>query len=92
MSQLYQPIYKQVRCTNGNCGYTLSVTPFQLALTASRLFCKPCNVVTQFWAEAQMQRPDISPQARNDWGIVRDLVVGIGVGVAIHKIYQWANS
>ena len=32
-----------------------------------------------------MQRPDISPQARNDWGIVRDLVVGIGVGVAIHK-------
>lgn len=91
MSQLYQPVYKHVRCTNGNCGYTLSVTPFQLALTAARLFCKPCNVVTQF-AEAQMQRPDISPQTRNDWGIVRDLAVGIGVGVAIQKFYQWANS
>jgi len=91
MSQLYQPVYKHVRCTNGNCGNTLSVTPFQLVLNASRLFCKPCNTVTQF-AEAQMQRPDISPQARNDWGIVRDLAVGIGVGVAIHKIYQWANS
>jgi len=48
-------------------------------------------MVTQF-AEAQMQRPDISPQARNDWGIVRDLAVGIGVGIAIHKIYEWANS
>ena len=79
MSQLYQPIYKHVRCTNGNCGYTLSVTPLQLALTASKLFCKPCNAVTQF-AEAQIQRPSISPEARNDWVIVRDLAVGIGVG------------
>jgi len=35
-----------------------------------------------------MQRPDISPQTRNDWGIVMNLAVGIGVGVAIHKIYH----
>ena len=88
---MYQPVYKNVRCTNGNCGYTLSVTPYQLALTASRLFCRPCNAVTQF-AEAQMQRPDISPQAKSEWGIVKDIAVGIGVGIAIHKFYQWANS
>jgi hypothetical protein len=72
-------------------GVALSVTPFQLALTASRLFYKPCNAVTQF-AEAQMQRADISPQIRNEWGIIRDVAVGIGVGVTIHKIYEWANS
>ena len=58
---------------------------------ASRLFCPVCNTVTQF-AEAQMQRPEISPQAKNEWGVIGEIALGFGLGIAVHKFIQWVDS
>jgi hypothetical protein len=33
-----------------------------------------------------MQQPGISPQAKNEWGFVSQIALGIGVGLALHRL------
>jgi len=85
------PIYQSVQCANGHCRHTYFVKTEDLIRAASRAACPLCDAVTQF-AEAQIQRTDISPQTKNDWGILRNIAVGIGLALAVHKVIQWADS
>jgi hypothetical protein len=82
-------ITRHVQCVN--CSHSRHADIFELARTASRLFCPLCHVVTQF-AEAQMRQPGISPQAKNEWGLISQIALGIGVGIALNKLFEWADS
>jgi hypothetical protein len=88
---MYYPVYRHVQCTNGNCGYALSVTPERLALTASRFACPLCHTITQF-AEVQAQQPGISQEAKDFWGGVAKGAVAVGVFLFVKQVIEWADS
>jgi len=85
------PIYQRAQCSYGDCRQVYYVKVEDLARFASRVACPLCDRVTQF-AEVQAQQPGISHEAKDFWGWVAQVALGVGIGMAVKQVVKWADS